>query len=301
MHLACIGQQGTGMEHRGLYKASAFSNFWKAQRSSLWTGWARSSGFGPRKPWFNSPFCHLLAASPVANRLSIQNLDPAEGVSRRHYRGLGPLSSLWLPSLGQPVSVKGTFNSASPFCPGLLCQSSWRLWGTQEHLCVTCTHPRDSGRGTLRTQLDDSGGFVAPCVCSSQAGTAAWGLGELSDTAGNLGGQERWGLSFLPPLGDSRSAIIWANQNGLEMLLGELIPKMYINNNTWMQHSASAIHAHPEPGAAEPLHVGKGRAAWWAAESCDFDPVGNKLLLSMFGLLPCSFSPSHIVLEATHP
>lgn len=31
----------------------------------------------------------------------------------------------------------------------------------------------------------------------------------------------------------------------------------------------------PQPGAAEPLHMGKGRAAWWTAEPYEFSPVGE--------------------------
>ena len=31
----------------------------------------------------------------------------------------------------------------------------------------------------------------------------------------------------------------------------------------------------PQPGAAEPLHMGKGRAAWWTAEPYAFSPVGE--------------------------
>lgn len=152
------------MEHRGSQEVSAFSKFWKAQRSSLWPG-SGALGLGsenlgsiPRSSFY---LLCILGQITCPFRTLVQQKGSQTGTTW----GLDLLSSIfspWPPPLERLASVKGLLNSASAFCPGPLCQSSWWLLETQKCLHVTRTPPQDAEHGTPEPNSMALGGFRCP-------------------------------------------------------------------------------------------------------------------------------------------
>ena len=127
--------------------------------------------------------------------------------------------------------LKGTLNSVSSFYLGSLHKSSWGCLVTWEHPVPPIHIHRTQKNRQLRNparRLEVLYCVPAPFKQAQQLRS----LGELATQAGGHRPAPSLALSFEEPV----CSLFWADEGGLEMLLGELISQKYVNHVPQMQY-----------------------------------------------------------------